>query len=135
MIRRPPRSTLFPYTTLFRSQNPVLLFVAGVELIASNEGEDTRRNRHVLSVPRRGIRRVFAASAAGAKETTSTRGTAYLLGPPRCRAGLLTQPPQESTPASPPFSGSPRNRQIPWGETAPGRLGVRRRNEPPARGT
>src|SRR5258707_7704144 len=24
MIRRPPRSTLFPYTTLFRSTNPVL---------------------------------------------------------------------------------------------------------------
>src|SRR2546427_854660 len=24
MIRRPPRSTLFPYTTLFRSQNPKL---------------------------------------------------------------------------------------------------------------
>src|SRR3712207_8084775 len=24
MIRRPPRSTLFPYTTLFRSQRPVL---------------------------------------------------------------------------------------------------------------
>src|SRR5215471_20017945 len=23
MIRRPPRSTLFPYTTLFRSQHPV----------------------------------------------------------------------------------------------------------------
>src|ERR1051326_9550492 len=23
MIRRPPRSTLFPYTTLFRSQNPI----------------------------------------------------------------------------------------------------------------
>src|SRR3712207_7806121 len=25
MIRRPPRSTLFPYTTLFRSAQPVLL--------------------------------------------------------------------------------------------------------------
>src|SRR5690348_18205897 len=25
MIRRPPRSTLFPYTTLFRSQHPVKL--------------------------------------------------------------------------------------------------------------
>src|SRR2546430_4917108 len=25
MIRRPPRSTLFPYTTLFRSQHPNLL--------------------------------------------------------------------------------------------------------------
>src|SRR5688572_31631093 len=24
MIRRPPRSTLFPYTTLFRSQNPAM---------------------------------------------------------------------------------------------------------------
>src|SRR5687767_15622933 len=24
MIRRPPRSTLFPYTTLFRSQSPAL---------------------------------------------------------------------------------------------------------------
>jgi len=23
MIRRPPRSTLFPYTTLFRSANPI----------------------------------------------------------------------------------------------------------------
>src|SRR5258708_28129379 len=25
MIRRPPRSTLFPYTTLFRSMNPVVI--------------------------------------------------------------------------------------------------------------
>src|SRR3712207_9589618 len=28
MIRRPPRSTLFPYTTLFRSAGPVGLFAA-----------------------------------------------------------------------------------------------------------
>src|SRR2546430_8663586 len=26
MIRRPPRSTLFPYTTLFRSKPPILRF-------------------------------------------------------------------------------------------------------------
>src|SRR5438034_7369362 len=26
MIRRPPRSTLFPYTTLFRSSSPLLTF-------------------------------------------------------------------------------------------------------------
>src|SRR3712207_8564215 len=34
MIRRPPRSTLFPYTTLFRSENEVGSFfraLAGVE--------------------------------------------------------------------------------------------------------
>src|SRR3712207_7815597 len=30
MIRRPPRSTLFPYTTLFRSWGEVRLFALGV---------------------------------------------------------------------------------------------------------
>src|SRR5258707_3896469 len=30
MIRRPPRSTLFPYTTLFRSRNHVMAYVAPV---------------------------------------------------------------------------------------------------------
>src|SRR6266536_3756291 len=29
MIRRPPRSTLFPYTTLFRSAHPHRLFAVG----------------------------------------------------------------------------------------------------------
>src|SRR2546427_7030460 len=34
MIRRPPRSTLFPYTTLFRSMVPVVgaAFLEGVEV-------------------------------------------------------------------------------------------------------
>src|SRR3712207_6988641 len=32
MIRRPPRSTLFPYTTLFRSGTP-----AGVERVIAND--------------------------------------------------------------------------------------------------
>src|SRR5256884_9817982 len=30
MIRRPPRSTLFPYTTLFRSQSPRARVLGGV---------------------------------------------------------------------------------------------------------
>src|SRR2546429_6884982 len=29
MIRRPPRSTLFPYTTLFRSNEPILSLMPG----------------------------------------------------------------------------------------------------------
>src|SRR2546422_1469062 len=33
MIRRPPRSTLFPYTTLFRSR--------GIELVGVHEAEDS----------------------------------------------------------------------------------------------
>src|SRR2546422_4094516 len=36
MIRRPPRSTLFPYTTLFRSQD----VAAVVELAVERGGED-----------------------------------------------------------------------------------------------
>src|SRR3712207_7443509 len=34
MIRRPPRSTLFPYTTLFRSYNEVLQFFVIVASLA-----------------------------------------------------------------------------------------------------
>src|SRR5256885_9326619 len=34
MIRRPPRSTLFPYTTLFRSLVAVMVLVAGAPLFA-----------------------------------------------------------------------------------------------------
>src|SRR3712207_6855363 len=33
MIRRPPRSTLFPYTTLFRSPLGIALIVAGAALM------------------------------------------------------------------------------------------------------
>src|SRR3712207_8491182 len=39
MIRRPPRSTLFPYTTLFRSPLPTIFYgtlVAGTTLVASS---------------------------------------------------------------------------------------------------
>src|SRR3712207_9501488 len=39
MIRRPPRSTLFPYTTLFRSRPEQIL------------GEDVRDRAHAVEVP------------------------------------------------------------------------------------
>src|SRR3989449_8312532 len=43
MIRRPPRSTLFPYTTLFRSDRRLAFLADGLEQRASQEkglGED-----------------------------------------------------------------------------------------------
>src|SRR4051794_41745251 len=40
MIRRPPRSTLFPYTTLFRSRVPIR------ELHDEQRCEDEQRDRH-----------------------------------------------------------------------------------------
>src|SRR3712207_7580460 len=39
MIRRPPRSTLFPYTTLFRSQGLTHLFIDAVEQIRSGKDD------------------------------------------------------------------------------------------------
>src|SRR3989475_949501 len=38
MIRRPPRSTLFPYTTLFRSENPdVFIWLRGFPSLEERE--------------------------------------------------------------------------------------------------
>src|SRR2546430_13613367 len=46
MIRRPPRSTLFPYTTLFRSRQRVkaaltLVYLLGVTPVVGEPGDDT----------------------------------------------------------------------------------------------
>src|SRR3989475_10959604 len=48
MIRRPPRSTLFPYTTLFRSvfNNLVTHFTAGVAAVDAT-GYKTESGRHL----------------------------------------------------------------------------------------
>src|SRR2546430_13573951 len=43
MIRRPPRSTLFPYTTLFRSHIPVDIMDPSGEVIARGSFDDTNK--------------------------------------------------------------------------------------------
>src|SRR3712207_8100836 len=49
MIRRPPRSTLFPYTTLFRSRHAFSLAKLLKEVrkvdVAEHQGRDVHRNR------------------------------------------------------------------------------------------
>src|SRR2546422_2706106 len=42
MIRRPPRSTLFPYTTLFRSQ------VAGLAAVGARDAGEVDVDRHAV---------------------------------------------------------------------------------------
>src|SRR3712207_7033055 len=56
MIRRPPRSTLFPYTTLFRSarENKVTL-----------EGKVTEENKGGIVVNVKGVRVFVPASQSG----------------------------------------------------------------------
>src|SRR6266508_3532179 len=53
MIRRPPRSTLFPYTTLFRSQSSRTAIFS-----ASKDNTDSEGLAHALSSPRKRQRRV-----------------------------------------------------------------------------
>src|SRR3712207_9247290 len=50
MIRRPPRSTLFPYTTLFRSQSPKRLEQAEAKASASKSANVTTRSQIAFPV-------------------------------------------------------------------------------------
>src|SRR3712207_6863884 len=64
MIRRPPRSTLFPYTTLFRSRGPAILPEAAVP----------GRQRRALVVPRAAAGRGGAGALRRARlDRKSTR--------------------------------------------------------------
>src|SRR3712207_8919356 len=63
MIRRPPRSTLFPYTTLFRShirEVPILITVVKVVVQAGLRGHRGRRGRGRLVHARRFRERLAA---------------------------------------------------------------------------
>src|SRR6478609_10779277 len=46
MIRRPPRSTLFPYTTLFRSGSARSTAAAGLARRRHDRADDTRSEEH-----------------------------------------------------------------------------------------
>src|SRR3712207_7879889 len=63
MIRRPPRSTLFPYTTLFRSPP-----VAGLGPVALDRVEDRDRRPVQRQDPQRAVARVAAQVDAAARE-------------------------------------------------------------------
>src|SRR2546429_2190100 len=55
MIRRPPRSTLFPYTTLFRS-HVILHIVAGDRVRRKRRGRRGNRGMHCVTVYPRNMR-------------------------------------------------------------------------------
>src|SRR3712207_8825647 len=65
MIRRPPRSTLFPYTTLFRSQ--VLSYV---ERLAAH-GVDVQLHSFEKSTPSQALEQRLRAQGVRSEEHTS----------------------------------------------------------------
>src|SRR2546430_14887226 len=89
MIRRPPRSTLFPYTTLFRS---------------------TR-------APKPGVRRIVRDVVVGERRDGALRhGAQRDSGRPACqglRRGPETKTPPPPREPPPPLQGGPRKKNTP----------------------
>src|SRR5690348_17425360 len=77
MIRRPPRSTLFPYTTLFRSERGGVLVGGAGEAVALPQGAA----RAVL----------LAEQAAGAQDRRSEEHTSELQSPVHLVCRLLLE--------------------------------------------
>src|SRR3712207_7951987 len=73
MIRRPPRSTLFPYTTLFRSESELL---APEECVEKSPLLDPKTVRGGFYVPSDGIAKGVRISEAMAREAR-TRGAKF----------------------------------------------------------
>src|SRR3712207_8472321 len=66
MIRRPPRSTLFPYTTLFRSDRAAARRRASHHgLVASSDSEWCGRAAPMVSVAERAVRRRVRGGLGG----------------------------------------------------------------------
>src|SRR3712207_8540701 len=98
MIRRPPRSTLFPYTTLFRSGQVVLARVADDE-------DDDARLVEVARDPERGgevrARRAAAEDALPAAERRSEEHTSELQSRQYLVCRLLLEKKNNSTSSNP----------------------------------
>src|SRR2546425_6871565 len=84
MIRRPPRSTLFPYTTLFRSAGAAAVAGAAARAGAGAGAGAGRRRLRVATV--RGDARAGAGPVAGAlgaprseEHTSELQSLAYLV--------------------------------------------------------
>src|SRR2546429_3167192 len=99
MIRRPPRSTLFPYTTLFRSPPTMSRIVSGLEragLVKREATEDGRRVR--LRATPKGTKILWERSE---EHTSELQSRLHLV----CRLLLekkkTTQPPRRTLTSSP----------------------------------
>src|SRR2546426_8404051 len=78
MIRRPPRSTLFPYTTLFRSVHVGGKPLAAAERVAGYRGRELvgqkyARPLEVVPLPPEGQRALVVAGAFERPDRKSTR--------------------------------------------------------------
>src|SRR2546430_9914007 len=72
MIRRPPRSTLFPYTTLFRSERTAVAVQRGASLRTDTDaGLGVRQQRADARPERGGVGHDLGGAALRSEEHTS----------------------------------------------------------------
>src|SRR2546430_12679466 len=95
MIRRPPRSTLFPYTTLFRSARPEFESpTCEKQVAADGRAHDLRRWRFVdacKSVAANEVGRTQGAATAGG-DAEHERSAQKVTGPERRRHADSSRP-------------------------------------------
>src|SRR2546422_7001482 len=78
MIRRPPRSTLFPYTTLFRSRDAGRVQAADAELDSRGVGHAPSPRQAVPSRRPAGARGLVARRAGDRKSTRLNSSHGYI---------------------------------------------------------
>src|SRR5467141_5002782 len=100
MIRRPPRSTLFPYTTLFRSR-PAVLEAAGRCRRATGRGSPASAPSNRASVPRRSSHRPPAPPCCASLVATLLSDCRVRQPPPSAPRHTEAEPPSPPPRAAP----------------------------------
>src|SRR5256885_6802211 len=94
MIRRPPRSTLFPYTTLFRSRGPrvrAATLAAGYRLLLRRGAGARAAPLSARAPPRRRHRELALLTARGARRIRPEEHTSELQSPCNLVCRLLLE--------------------------------------------
>src|SRR2546422_3299712 len=112
MIRRPPRSTLFPYTTLFRSHHGPRIPVGQrprAAAVSDEQHDALRRLERRVDVLEQMVRRLLAAGAPPERITPAPQPPP--LAPPPAPLPPPPQPPTHPPPPAPPPPPQQRVRQ------------------------
>src|SRR5258708_29188385 len=92
MIRRPPRSTLFPYTTLFRSHNVAAAYGKTATFMAKPMFADNGSGMHVHQSIWKSGKPMFAGDKyAGLSDMRSEEHTSELQSPDHLVCRLLLE--------------------------------------------